>query len=152
MPALTQDILLTDTAKRVVKIAQAIAKENMHPAFGPPHVLKALLHKDAALQPLLKTLDKDIYYIEEWAEVRMEACKKSTSPADPIAGDNMVEEIMNEADNIRRNFLKDSIEPLHVLAAVCTPGVGFSFEQLKTLPILCTKKSTSMFSLPPNAL
>ena len=39
MPALTQDILLTDTAKRSVKIAQAIAKENMHPVFGPAHLL-----------------------------------------------------------------------------------------------------------------
>ena len=135
MPSVTQDIQLTEEAKRVVKIAQAIAKENMNASFGPGHLLKALVHKDAGLQPLLKVLDKDIYYIEEWAEVRIEGLHKTPSPADPIAGDKMVEEVMNEADNIRLKFLKDFIEPLHLLAAVCTPGVGFTFEQLKTLPL-----------------
>ncbi|MEO5684609.1 MAG: ATP-dependent Clp protease ATP-binding subunit [Chitinophagaceae bacterium] len=135
MPSLTQDILLTEDAKRVIKIAQAVAKENMNPSFGPAHLLKALLHRDTDLLPLLKMLDKDIYYIEEWAEVRMEDAKKSASPADPITGDNMVEEVMNEADNIRLKFAKDFIEPLHLLASVCTPGVGFTFDQLKTLPL-----------------
>jgi ATP-dependent Clp protease ATP-binding subunit ClpB len=135
MPATTADILLTEEAKRVIKIAQAIAKENMNASFGPAHLLKALIHKDAGLQPLLKVLDKDIYYIEEWAEVRIESIAKTAAPKDPIAGDNMIDEVMNEADNIRLKFLKDFIEPLHLLAAVCTPGVGFTFEQLKTLPL-----------------
>ncbi len=135
MPAVAQDISLTEDAKRVIKIAQAIAKENMNASFGPAHLLKALIHKDAGMQPLLKALDKDIYYIEEWAEVRIEGLHKTPSPADPITGDRMVEEVMNEADNIRLKFMKDFIEPLHVLAAICTPGVGFTFEQLKTLPL-----------------
>ena len=135
MSTVVADIMLTEDAKRIIKIAQAVAKENMHPVFGAAHLLKALLHKDAGLQPLLKMLDKDLYYLEEWAEVRMESAKKATSLADPISGDAMVEEIMNEADNIRLKYLKDCIEPVHLLAAVCTPGVGFSFEQLKTLPL-----------------
>jgi ATP-dependent Clp protease ATP-binding subunit ClpB len=135
MPVSSPDMLLTEDARRVVRIAQAVAKENMHLQFGPAHVLKALLHKDVELLPLLKMLDKDIYYIEEWADVRMEASKKSAAPAASITGDSMVEEVMNEADNIRLKFLKDAIAPLHVLAAICTPGVGFSFDQLKTLPL-----------------
>ncbi|MEP7277791.1 MAG: ATP-dependent Clp protease ATP-binding subunit [Bacteroidota bacterium] len=135
MPVITQDILLTEDTKRVIKIAQAIAKENMNASFGPAHLLKALLHKDATLQPLLKGLDKDIYYMEEWAEVRIEGLQKTPAPAEPIAGDHMMEEVMNEADNIRLKFLRDAIEPLHLLAALCTPGVGFTYEQLKTLPL-----------------
>ncbi|MBC8033640.1 MAG: ATP-dependent Clp protease ATP-binding subunit [Chitinophagaceae bacterium] len=126
---------LTEDAKRVIKISQAYAKENMNPVFGPAHLLKALIHKESRLQDLLKMLDKDIYYIEEWADVRMESAKKISALPDPISGDGMVEEIMNEADNIRLKFGKDSIEPLHILAALCTPGVGFTFDQLKTLPL-----------------
>ncbi|MEO6962253.1 MAG: ATP-dependent Clp protease ATP-binding subunit [Puia sp.] len=131
----TTDLLLEEEAKRVVKIAQAIAKENMNPEFGPAHLLKALLHKDAGLQGILKALDKDIYYLEEWADVRIESLKKSSSPKDPVAGDALIGEVMNEADNVRLKFLKDAIAPRHLLAALCTPGVGFSFEQLKTLPL-----------------
>ncbi len=135
MAIATEDFVLTDDAKRVIKIAQAVAKENLNARFGPAHLLKALLHADAGLHSLLKSLDKDIYYMEEWAEVRIEAEKKTPSLNDPISGDEMVEEVMNEADTIRLKFLKDKIEPLHLLAALSTPGVGFSFEQLKTFPL-----------------
>ncbi len=41
MSGLTADILLNEESKRVVKIAQATAKENMNPEFGPAHLLKA---------------------------------------------------------------------------------------------------------------
>lgn len=135
MSIATQDFILTDEAKRVIKIAQAIAKENMNAEFSPAHLLKALLHKDAGLHAMLKALDKDIYYMEEWAEVRIEAEKKTPSLNDPVAGNQMIEEVMNEADTIRLKFLKDKTEPLHLLAALSTPGVGFSFEQLKTYPL-----------------
>jgi ATP-dependent Clp protease ATP-binding subunit ClpB len=135
MTAFAQDITLSDDVKRVVKIAQAIAKENMNAGFAPAHLLKALLHKEAGLQGLLKKLDKDIYFLEEWSEVRIEAVAKSTSFPDTIAGDAMVEEVLNEADNIRLKLLKDTIEPLHLLAAISTPGVGFTYEQLKTFPL-----------------
>ncbi|HEX9513143.1 MAG TPA: ATP-dependent Clp protease ATP-binding subunit [Puia sp.] len=135
MPVVTQDILLADDAKRVVKIAQAIARENINAIFTPAHLLKALVHKEAGLQDLLKKLDKDIYYIEEWAEVRIESIPKSPSPKDMIGGDAALEEVMNEADNIRLKMLKDTIEPLHLLAAISTPGVGFTYEQLKTFPL-----------------
>src|SRR5882757_4989010 len=135
MPVVTQDILLADDAKKVVKIAQAIARENINAVFTPAHLLKALLHKEAGLQDLLKKLDKDIYYLEEWAEVRIESVPKSPSPKDLISGDSPLEEVMNEADNIRLKMGKDAIEPLHLLAAISTPGVGFTYDQLKTLPL-----------------
>ncbi len=135
MPVVTQDILLADDAKRVVKIAQAIARENMNTLLTPSHLLKALMHKEAGLQDLLKQLDKDIYYIEEWAEVRIESIPKSPSPKETLSGDAALEEVMNEADNIRLKMGKDAIGPLHLLAAISTPGVGFTYEQLKTLPL-----------------
>lgn len=135
MPELTDEITLTEDLKRVIKIAQAIAKENMNSGFGPAHVVKALLHKDAGLHPLLKKLDKDIYYLEEWAEVRIESIAKFTSSQNNITGDKSIQEVMNEANNICIKLLKDAIEPLHVLAALSTPGVGFTYDQLKTFPL-----------------
>lgn len=135
MQALTQDIQLSNDSTRVVKIAQAIAKENLNTILSPAHLLKALLHKDAGLQELLRQLDKDIYYLEEWADVRIESVPKSSSMGDQVKGDAMMEEVMNESDNIRIKMSKDSIEPVHMLAAVSTPGVAFTYEQLKTFPL-----------------
>jgi len=135
MSAVTDQIVLTDTSKKVIRIAQAIAKENMNAEFNSAHLLKALMHKDAGLQPLLKSLDQDIYYVEEWADVRIESLPKSTSFKDLVTGDTSIEEVMNEADNIRLKMLKDEIAPEYILAAISTPGVGFTYEQLKTLPL-----------------
>jgi ATP-dependent Clp protease ATP-binding subunit ClpB len=135
MQVLTQDTQLSSDSTRVVKIAQAIAKENMNTVLSPAHLLKALLHRDAGLQEFLKQLDKDIYYLEEWAEVRIESLPKSSSISEPVKGDEMMEEVMNESDHIRLKMSKDSIEPVHILAAVSTPGVGFTYEQLKSFPI-----------------
>jgi ATP-dependent Clp protease ATP-binding subunit ClpB len=129
------EILLTEESKRVIKIAQAIARENMNAELNVAHMLKALIHKDAGLVNILKSIDKDIYYLEEWAEVRIESLPKSVVVKDMIAGDSTVEEVMNEADNIRLKLQRDSIEPVHFLAAVSTPGVGFTYEQLKSLPL-----------------
>jgi len=127
--------MISETFKKVNHIAQSIARENMHPFIAPPHLLKALLHKDAGLQPLLKQLDKDIYYIEEWADVRMETLPKSTRLDDTLTADEPVKAILEEADTIRVMMGRDQVEPMHVLAAISTPGVGFSYEQLKTFPL-----------------
>jgi ATP-dependent Clp protease ATP-binding subunit ClpB len=126
---------ISDSFKKMNHIAQAIARENMHPHIAPSHLLKALLHKDAGLQSLLQQLDKDIYYMEEWAEVRMETLPKATRLDDTLTADASVKAVMEEADTIRVMTGSDELENLHVLAALSTPGVGFSYEQLKTFPI-----------------
>ncbi|MEO8109120.1 MAG: ATP-dependent Clp protease ATP-binding subunit [Ginsengibacter sp.] len=138
MPGLNKEIELTafsEETKKVVKIAQAIARGNLNTAFGNAHLLKALLHPEAGLLNLLKKLDKDIYYLEEWADVRLESFKKIPSKSEIVTADHMAEEVFNEADSIRLKLSKDLIEPLHLLAAIATPGVGFTFEQLKTFPL-----------------
>ncbi|MEP6749575.1 MAG: ATP-dependent Clp protease ATP-binding subunit [Bacteroidota bacterium] len=135
MSILTNDFVLNETSQRAIRIAQALAKENMNAFFAPSHLLKALLHKEVDLTAQLKKMDADIYYTEEWAEVRMESEKKTSTPPDPISGAPSIDNVINEADSIRLKLLKDQIEPIYLLAALVTPGVAFSFEQLKTLPL-----------------
>ena len=57
----------SEDLKKAVRIAQSVAKEFSNPNFSAPHLLKALLHKDVGLQPLLESMDKDIYFLEECA-------------------------------------------------------------------------------------
>ena len=135
MAIIEQDLFLAEGTVKSIRIAQAIARENLNGVFTPAHLLKALLHKEAGLHGLLNDLDKDIYYLEEWAEVRIESVPKATHLREPIAWDSLVEEVMNEADNIRMQLMEDEILPQHLLAAVSTPGVGFTYDQMKTFPL-----------------
>ncbi len=140
------DFNVDQKIKNLMHIAMQYAKDNVNPSFGPPHVLKALLHKDIELLPTLKSLSKDVYFIEEWAEVRIEHYVKSAPKGDPEADDD-IETLMGEANDIKDRISKDSIDAICVLAALVTPGVVFSFDQLKSLPL----KREELIHINPNA-
>jgi ATP-dependent Clp protease ATP-binding subunit ClpB len=126
--------LLSDDAKKTLHIAAQYAKENIHPTYGAAHLLKALLHKDVGLLPLLKSLGKDQYFIEEWADVRLEEYAKAAPNGEPV-GDDSVATLMNEADDVRFKLNNDQIDALAILISIVSPGVVFSFDQLKSFPL-----------------
>ncbi|UII28960.1 ATP-dependent Clp protease ATP-binding subunit [Fulvivirga maritima] len=126
---------LEQESKTAIHIAQALAKECHNNEYNAAHLLKALLHKDSGLDSLLLKLDVDVYYFEEWCDVRIESLPKKASISDVIEGDRSVESILNEADSVKLKLGEEKITPTALLISVCTPGVGFSYEQLKTLPI-----------------
>ncbi len=126
------DFMLSDKMKQAIKISQSIAREYMNAEFSSAHLLKALLHKDIGLIPILKELDKDFYYMEEWAEVRIEGYPKANKAVELPTADSGVKAVLNEADNVRLKLSEDEITPLSVLIALTIPGVGFTYEQLKT--------------------
>ena len=123
------------TLEKATQIAKAIAKENMHNRYSAAHLLKALLHKDVELDPVLVQADVDVYYLADWADVRIEACPKSASLKDDIPAADDIAALLDDADHIRLQTGDDVIEPIHVLASVSTPGIAFSFDQLKTFPV-----------------
>ncbi|MRT94775.1 AAA family ATPase [Ancylomarina sp. 16SWW S1-10-2] len=126
---------LSEELKNAIIVAQSYAKEYSNPSFYPAHLLKGLLHKNSGLREELFAMDIDVYYMEEWAEVRMESYPKDTKLSNPIPADDGVENIFQEAEEL--NLLTDQSEltSLSVLTALTTPGVGFTFDQLKTFPL-----------------
>lgn len=126
------DFILSDKVKQAINISQSIAKEFMNSEFSPAHLLKALLHKDIGLSLVLENMGKDFYYMEEWAEVRIEMYAKASKVVEQPAADIDVKSVFNEADNVRLKISEDTITPMCLLIALTIPGVGFSYEQLKT--------------------
>ena len=125
-----------ESAIEVFQIAEAYTKENMNAAIEPAHILKALLHKDIGLVSFIeKTLNADYYYILEWADVRIKMSKKNTDSSQMKSFSALTKAVVSEADSIRAASKKEFIDPISLLIAVVTPGVGFTFEQLKTLPL-----------------
>ena len=119
----------------VMGIAEAYAKEHLNGAIEPAHVLKALLHKDAGLVPFIeKTLQQDYYYLLDWADMRIKMTKKS-SDSKFLNFSAATKAVVAEADSLRKSRQGEMINVYDLLMAVVTPGVGFTFEQLKTLPL-----------------
>ena len=126
-------------ASQALHIAAQLARENMHQTFGAPHLLKALLHKDLPILKYLESRDVDVYYLEEWAEIRIEQYPRSGKPAGEPEADGQCEALFNEADHLRLKLHYNQLEPECLLIALSTPGVSFAYEQLKTYPVTASQ-------------
>ncbi|MCX6216951.1 ATP-dependent Clp protease ATP-binding subunit [Spirosoma sp.] len=126
---------LSETSKRAIQIAQALAKENKHPAFAPAHLLLGLFHNDVGLATWLVVLGKDIHFLRDWAEYQLEGLPKSDKIAESPAGDLQVQELVKLAELIALQLSSLSIEPIHLLAASLKAEVAFTAGQLKSLPL-----------------
>jgi ATP-dependent Clp protease ATP-binding subunit ClpB len=132
---------LSEDTKRAISIAQKIALEYQNEHYSAPHLLKALLHKDVGLTDMLTRLGKDINYLKEWAEIRMEDLPKSGNIEAEPRGDEKIAKIFEEADILRLKFSKELIEPDCLLIALCKPNIAFTNDQLKSF-ILNQKELT----------
>lgn len=129
-------ILITnETIKQLLHIAQSIAKENYNEQYGAAHLLQALMHREIDLRGFLESIDKDPNYIYDWADVRIEEHPKASQLPINIEPHSVVDETIEAADDIRLRLGLDEITPICVLAAIVKPGIAFSAEQLKSLPL-----------------
>ncbi len=130
------NILITnETIKDLFHIAQSIAKENYNAHYGAPHLLQALLHKNIDLLDFIRRLGKEPGYLHEWADVRIEEYPKTFHLPSDITQGEEVDQILEEADQIRMKLGLDEITPVCVLSAIVKPAVAFTSEQLKSLPL-----------------
>ncbi len=128
-------LALNESLKMAVEIARSLAKEYQNEYFSPAHLLRAMLHKDVGLAGFLESIGKDVPYILEWAEVRMDEYPKVAKLKDNVTGDEKIKALFEEADNIRIKLGLDYITPICVLVAIAKPGTAFTGEQLKSFPV-----------------
>lgn len=121
--------------ENLMGIARHFAEENMNAELHPAHLLRACLHKDMELVDFIETtLNQDYYYCVEWAEAQIEALPKSSKHG-AIGISEASVSVISEAENNREHFGVAEADARCVLLALVTPGVGFSYEQLKTMPL-----------------
>jgi len=121
--------------RNAIEIASAIAKEYSHVTWGPSHLLKALLHNDIGLATLLAAHNKDIPYLREWADVRLENYPKASRPNATPTQDKEADKIFDVADLVRLQLGKDFTDPLCMFIAMLKPGLVFTSEQLRSFPV-----------------
>ena len=121
--------------KNAMNIAESYAKDALHEEISPEHLMKAVLHKETGMVEFLENKDKDYYYILDWVNSRLKVLPKSSTPFYDLSFSKASYTVLDEAENISSTYGNGYLEPLHILAALVTPGVGFTFDQLKTLPL-----------------
>ena len=122
--------------KELKKIANSYAEEFCSDAIYPSHLFKAVLHKNMGLVHFIEVeLDKDYYYLQDWADVQMQLSPRAPKPLRDLDFSAEAEAVLEEAESYKIKFGQAECTPVCVLASLITPGVGFSFEQLKTLPM-----------------
>ncbi|SDE69123.1 ATP-dependent Clp protease ATP-binding subunit ClpA [Dyadobacter soli] len=139
----------TEALRYAITIAQSLAREYRQERFGPAHLLMGLLHNDVGLASELVIAGKDLPYLRDWAEVRLEESPKSVRVPELAQPDNQAAAALELADLIALQFNIDT-DPLCTLAALLKPGVGFSSDQLKSLPIT-QKEVLALHNAPPVA-
>ena len=126
----------SDNLKRSLHIAQAVAHEYRQAHYAAPHLLTALLHNEIGLASwLVAVLDKDIHYLREWAEVRLEDEPKAARPPEMPTPAPDVQQVLEMADLVALQLSRDQTDPLSALAALLRPGLAFTAEQLKSFPL-----------------
>ncbi|MCQ2217589.1 MAG: ATP-dependent Clp protease ATP-binding subunit [Paludibacteraceae bacterium] len=125
---------LNEEMQSAVRIAKALARELGNGVFSAAHLLKAMLHKDVGLSAFVRSIGKDVAYLDEWAEIRMDECRKQVGVGD-VEADDSVLRAFEEADNVRLKLGLLEVTPISVLCALSKPSVAFSTDQLRSFPI-----------------
>ena len=124
----------------LLHIAQSYATDNKSPKIEPAHLLRALLHKSTGLVNFIEdSLDEDYYYLVDWTDMRIKQCDKSPYGMKGIELSHDSQMAVKEALEISEKCGLSEITPVTLLASLVTPGIGFSYEQLKTLPLQAEK-------------
>ncbi|MGA9639353.1 AAA family ATPase [Flavobacterium sp.] len=119
---------------RALEIARKIAKENANKYYTAAHLLKAILNRDLSLLKQLEKMGKDVYYLDEWAEVRIEDEPKTTTFFE-VEPSEIIDQIIKEAEAVSMLLNEGEISLYALIIAISSPGVGFNFDQMKTYPI-----------------
>lgn len=120
----------------LVHIAQSYASDNRSPQIEPEHIFRALLHKNAGLVYFIEdTLDEDYYYLVDWCDIHIQQCEKSPYAMKKAEFSHGSQCVIKEAFSLEKQTGANSHKLELLLAALVSPGVGFTSEQLKTMPL-----------------
>lgn len=137
----------------LVHISQSFAVDNKSPQIEPVHIFRALLHKSAGLVNYIEDcLDEDYYYLIDWCDIHIQQCDKSPYPMKKAEFSRDSQNVIKEAISLEEQYGTETHKLELLLAALVSPDVGFSSEQLKTMPLSREKILSSINKNVKNAV
>ena len=137
----------------LIHISQAFAVDNKSPQIEPVHIFRALLHKSAGLVNYIEdSLNEDYYYLIDWCDIHIQQCDKSPYPMKKAEFSRDSQNVIKEAISLEEQYGTETHKLEFLLTALVSPGVGFSSEQLKTMPLSREKVLSYISKNVKNAL
>lgn len=129
------DYTFTDSAHACIRVAEQLANEYAQGKYGAAHLFWAISKEDAGLHEMLQSLECSPAELNRWATLKVAADPKAVRYVDvPGANDSAVT-VLKETQKLCLRYGHQEIEPLDLLEALITPGVGFTSEELRRLPL-----------------
>ena len=125
---------LNEEMRSAMRIAESMAREYGNGKISPAHLLKAMLHNEVGLSAFVRSIGKDVDYLAEWAEIRMEQYEKRVGVT-LLEPDEDLIRVFEESDTVRLKMGLLEVTPICVLCALSKPQVAFSVDQLRSFPI-----------------
>ena len=130
-----QNQLLTDSAQKTLRLSEQLAVEYAHATYAPEHLLWSVLDEDVGLHNVLNQLEVDPAAIRKWAMNLITGRAKDVKYVPIPKGNDAAKKVMQETQKLCIRYGHGDINPLDILEALITPGVGFEQAQLRRLPI-----------------
>lgn len=80
-------------------------------------------------------LNEDYYYLIDWCDIHIQQCDKSPYPMKKAEFSRDSQNVIKEAISLEEQYGTETHKLEFLLTALVSPGVGFSSEQLKTMPL-----------------
>ena len=129
------DYLLSDTAKIALRLAERLANEYAHPAYGAEHLVCSITKEDVGLHPMFEQIDKQPAELHRWALAQVEKLPKSTRYVSVVSPDERAISVLRETQKLCLRYGNSEITPVDILEALCTPDVAFKPDVLRRLPL-----------------
>lgn len=81
------------------------------------------------------SLNEDYYYLIDWCDIHIQQCDKSPYPMKKAEFSRDSQNVIKEAISLEEQYGTETHKLEFLLTALVSPGVGFSSEQLKTMPL-----------------
>lgn len=106
---------------KLKSIANSFAEEYCSDAIYPAHLFKAILHKEIGLVHFIESeLDKDYFYLQDWADVQMQLAPRAVRPMRDLEYSAEAQAVIEEAENYQVKFNLDECTDVCVLASLVT--------------------------------
>ncbi len=126
--------MASEDIAQVIHIAKQFAKENVNAKYASAHLIKALLNPQFDFLKELDSKGIDVFYIDEWADIRIDELPKAPKPVDDPEASKDAIEVFEEAESTAKKMDTD-VNFVILLTTLITPGIGFNHDQLKSLPL-----------------
>jgi ATP-dependent Clp protease ATP-binding subunit ClpA len=131
-----------------VRLAKSMAHKEQHTTYGVAHLALALLLEPTGLDDIMRSMGKDVDYIQEWFEVRKESYIAEEND-EGVISDKEVIRVFDEAERSKLKLGTDYIDAVCVFTAIVREGVVYNNKQLETI-LVSEQDFLNQYNAPQN--